>query len=470
MLNMTLAQVAEAVQGKLHGPAGMSVRGLFTDTRKPVAGALFVALRGPRFDAHDFVGTAVAGGASAALVERRLDADIPQVVVEDARLALGKVAAAWRARWNGRLIGLTGSNGKTSTKEMLASILRLQGGTLATRGNLNNDIGVPLMLAELDASQSFAVIEMGANHPGEIATLTALAQPDVALITNTGRAHLEGFGGPEGVIRAKGEIYGGLREGGVALVSADDAGAACWQALNQDRAMLTFGMTRPADIQGRWQASAAGGRLRIMAPAGEVEIELRVAGEHNGRNALAAASAALALGIGLSVIKAGLEAFAGVPGRLQRKPGRNGSTLWDDSYNANPDSLRAGIQAVINAVGSPQGDTRRAEARDGFRRDQGGETWLVLGDMGELGPGSAGLHAESGRVARELGVARLFAVGGLAAHAVEAFGHGARHVDDIETLVAALRAELRPGIHILIKGSRSSRMERVTQALEEPSC
>ncbi len=448
MIRMPLQQVAEAVGGVTHGDASIVSHGLFTDTRKPVPGALFVALRGLRFDAHDFVNTAREGGAAAALVERRVEADIPQIVVEDTRIALGRLAAAWRAQWGGRLIALTGSNGKTTTKEMLASILRQAGPTLATRGNLNNDIGVPLMLAELDAGHAYAVIEMGANHPGEIGYLTALARPDVALVTNTGRAHLEGFGGPEGVIRAKGEIYGGLRDGGIAVINADDAGAPLWMAFNPGRA-LTFGMDALADVRGEWRATETGVRLEIQADSEGVAIELAVAGEHNARNALAAATAALALGLDLNVIKAGLGAFAGVPGRLQRKRGLHGCVLWDDTYNANPDSLRAGIRAVA------------AQAH---------ETWLVLGDMGELGPDSAALHTESGAIARELGVARLFALGGLAARAAEAFGADAQAFDDIDALLAALRGMARPGIHILIKGSRSSRMERVTQALEEPSC
>ncbi|MEF3193048.1 MAG: UDP-N-acetylmuramoyl-tripeptide--D-alanyl-D-alanine ligase [Halothiobacillaceae bacterium] len=449
MLNMTLAQVAHAVGGTLHGPADLKVRGLFTDTRKPLPGALFVALRGPRFDAHEFLVTAEEAGAVAALVERRQELMLPQIVVDDTRLALGRLAAAWRASWPGRLVALTGSNGKTTTKEMLAAILRERGPTLATRGNLNNDIGVPLMLAGLDPDQPFAVIEMGANHPGEIAYLTGLARPDVALVTNTGRAHLEGFGGLAGVIHAKGEIYGGLQADGVALVNADDAGATEWLALNVGRRTLTFGMARPADIQGRWQASPAGGRLVLLSAGQEETIDMNVTGEHNARNALAAASAAIALGFTLAEIKAALESFNGVPGRLQRKRGPEDSVLWDDTYNANPDSLRAGIEAV---------------------RGQGGETWLVLGDMGELGPDSSVLHAESGRLARELGVARLFAFGALALHAAEAFGPGAEHFTDIESLVAALDEALRPGVHVLIKGSRSSRMERVSQALEEHPC
>ena len=450
MIRMTLQQVAVATGGMLHGNGRSMIAGLFTDTRKPVQGALFVALRGPRFDAHDFVATAIEGGAAAALVERKIAADIPQIVVGDTRIALGVLASSWRGQWAGRMVALTGSNGKTTTKEMLASILGQKGETLATRGNLNNDIGVPLMLAELDASQAYAVIEMGANHRGEIAYLTGLAQPDVALITNAGSAHLEGFGGRQGVILGKGEIYGGLCQNGVAVINADDAGAPLWRAFNAKRAVLTFGMHSEADVHGQWQPSQTGGQLRIETASGVVDIKLQVAGEHNGRNALAAASAALAMGGDLAAIKTGLEAFGGVPGRLQRKAGLHGSVLWDDTYNANPDSLRAGIQAV---------------------REQGGETWLVLGDMGELGPDSAALHAESGHVARVSGVSRLYAVGTLAAHAVETFGDGATHFTDIESLVEALKTALQPGIQVLIKGSRSSRMERVTQAImEEAAC
>ncbi len=449
MLRMSLAQIAQAVGGRLHGPQDLEPCGLYSDTREPLPGGLFVALRGPRFDAHAFLGAAAAQAAAAALVEQRQAIDLPQIVVEDTRLALGRLAAAWRAAWPGRLVALTGSQGKTTTKEMLAAILRLRAPTLATQGNLNNDIGVPLMLARLAAAHAFAVIEMGASHAGEIAYLTTLARPDVALVTRTGRAHLQGFGGLEGVIRAKGEIYTGLVADGMALINADDPGAASWLEQNAQRRVLSFGMDRPAAIQGRWQPSPAGGRLVLRHAGFEVPIELSVAGAHNARNALAAASAAIALGFGLDEIAAGLATFTGVPGRLQRKRGVQGCVLWDDSYNANPDSLRAGLEAV---------------------RLEGQETWLVLGDMGELGDEAAALHAESGRLAQTLGVARLYATGELAAHAAQAFGAGARHFEAIEPLLSALRAELQPGIHVLIKGSRAARMERVVQALEVPPC
>lgn len=448
MLTMTLAQLAEAVGGRLHGPAELTARGVFTDSRASCQGGLFVALRGPRFDAHEFLAAAAEAGAVAALVERRQLIDLPQIEVGDTRLALGCLAAAWRTTWSGRMVALTGSNGKTTTKEMIAAILRERGPTLATRGNLNNDIGVPLTLAGLSAEHAFAVVEMGGNHCGEIAYLAALARPDVALVTNTGRAHIEGFGGEWGVVRGKGEIYGGLRAGGVALINDDDKAAAFFTAINPGRS-LRFGQGADAEVQGHWQAAPTGGRLHLCTAQGELTLQLQVAGEHNGRNALAAASAALALGFELGEIQAGLESYTGMPGRLQRKRGPEESVLWDDTYNANPDSLRAGIEAV---------------------RGQGGETWLVLGDMGELGADSAALHAEAGRLARTLGVARLFAFGPLALHAAQAFGTGAEYFTTIEALVAALDAALQPGVQVLIKGSRASRMERVVQALEEPSC
>jgi UDP-N-acetylmuramoyl-tripeptide--D-alanyl-D-alanine ligase len=448
MLTMSLAQIIQAVEGYLYGAvltSNVHVDGLFTDTRKPMVGAVFVALRGTNFDAHNYAAMAVAGGAAVLVVDHALhDVTVPQVVVADTRLALGRLAAAWCAEWRkqgGKLVALTGSNGKTTTKEMLASILREVGAVLATRGNLNNDIGVPLMLAELDAAQHFAVIEMGANHAGEIAYLTALARPDVALVTNTGRAHLEGFGGEQGVILAKGEIFGGLTTGGTAVINLDDKGAATWLAFNAGRS-LTFSMQQAADVHGTWQADE--GRLDIAACGTEFALHLQVAGAHNAHNALAAAAAAWALGIAPTAIQSGLEKFSGVAGRLQRKSGLHGGVLWDDTYNANPDSLQAGIRAL-----------RAAE----------GETWLILGDMGELGADRVELHAEAGRMARELGVVRLFTLGELAQIATASFGADAQAFSDLDDLLVAVRAALHPQVQLLVKGSRSARMERVVQAL-----
>ncbi len=454
MLKMTLTQILHAVEGRLHGasvmPDDVQVQGLFTDTRKPMHGGIFIALRGARFDAHDFLSTALERGARVLLVEEAQDGlDVVQVQVADTRIALGQLAAAWCAGWRaqgGRLVALTGSNGKTTTKEMLAGILRQAGSTLATRGNLNNDIGVPLMLAELDASHAYAVIEMGANHRGEIAYLTALARPDVALITNTGRAHLEGFGGKQGVILAKGEIFSGLAEEGVAIINLDDEGAATWlPTLAAKRLTLSMSEAQQADVCGHWQCEE--GVLRIQRADEVVQARLNVLGAHNAHNALAAAAVAFALGIAPALIQAGLESFSGVAGRLQRKPGRSGSVLWDDTYNANPDSLQAGMRAVS---------------------ERAGEIWLILGDMGELGEDAPTLHRDAGVLAKSLNINRLWTVGALAQGAAQAFGEGARAFDSQDELLAAVIAELHGGVQVLIKGSRSSRMENVVQALLQP--
>jgi len=455
MLNMTLTQILHAVEGRLSRPLSLSddtrIHGLFTDTRKPMHGGVFVALRGARFDAHEFLSAAVDNGALALIVEQaQEDLDIAQIVVADTRIALGKLAAAWCAIWRaqgGKLVALTGSNGKTTTKEMLASILRQVGSTLATRGNLNNDIGVPLMLTELEASHVFAVIEMGANHAGEIAYLSALARPDVVLITNTGRAHLQGFGGKQGVIDAKGEIFGGLGERGVAVINLDDEGAAYWlRGLHTPSLNFSMSPHQQADIQGLWWPQTS--VLRITRAGIQLNVNLQVVGEHNAHNALAAAAAAWALGIGSAAIQAGLESFAGVAGRLQRKAGRGGCVLWDDTYNANPDSLQAGIRAVTA---------------------QGGECWLILGDMGELGEDAAMLHTEAGSLAKTLGVTRLWTVGALAQKAAESFGEAAQAFATQEDLLTAVMPVLRREIQILIKGSRFSRMENVVQALTAPT-
>jgi len=455
MLNMTLAQVLHAVEGRLSHSASMSddtrIQGLFTDTRMPMHGGVFVALRGDRFDAHDFLAAACENGARVLIVEQpQAELEVAQIVVADTRMALGKLAAAWCAIWHahgGKLVALTGSNGKTTTKEMLASILRQVGSTLATRGNLNNEIGVPLMLAELDASHVFAVIEMGANHAGEIAYLTALARPDVALITNTGRAHLEGFGGKQGVVGAKGEIFGGLVEGGIAVINLDDEGAATWiKALSTQCLSFSMDLATRADVHGQWLAQA--GVLRVARADMLLDVRLQVVGEHNAHNALAAAAAAWAMGIEPAAIQAGLEAFVGVAGRLQSKAGHAGSVLWDDTYNANPDSLQAGIRAVTA---------------------QGGECWLILGDMGELGEDAAMLHSEAGAMARALGVSRLWAVGTLAQKSAESFGENAQAFATQQALLDAVLPALYANTQILIKGSRSSRMENVVQALTKPN-
>ena len=420
-----------------------------TDSRRLPADALFVALSGPNFDGHEFIAAARQQGARAALVSRWVADPLPQLRVADTRLALGRLAASWRTRFTGPLIALTGSNGKTTLKEMLAAILRRRGSTLATEGNLNNDIGVPLTLLRLNAAHGYAVIEMGANHHGEIAYLTGLARPDVAIVNNAGPCHLEGFGDVAGVARAKGEIFQGLSATGVAVVNRDDPHADDWIGLNPGRRIVDFGLDRPAAVSARI-LDAATNRFHLIVPAGETEIRLPLPGRHNIRNALAAAAGALAAGATLDDIRQGLESLHDVGGRLQRLRGRHGGTVIHDAYNANPASLAAALHTV--GVGP-------------------GRKWLVLGDMRELGPVASELHAQSGQAARTTGFERLYALGEHSRAAAAAFGEGGRHFTDLETLMDALSRDLKHSVEsptILIKGSRGMRMERVVAVLVEP--
>ncbi|MCB1735377.1 MAG: UDP-N-acetylmuramoyl-tripeptide--D-alanyl-D-alanine ligase [Gammaproteobacteria bacterium] len=421
--------------------------GLVIDSRDRTSGALFVALRGDRFDGHDFAADAVANGAGALLVERRLDVDVPQLLVANARIALGAIAAAWRDELPLTVVGITGSNGKTTNKEMVAAILSQCGATTATKGNLNNDIGVPLTLARLAPGLQYAVIEMGANHPGEIAYLSGLARPDVALLANAGAAHLEGFGSLEGVAKAKGEIFDSLGATGRAVINADDRFADQWLERVGARPVFRFGLRNKADFTATWVSNGHGSRVSMQTPLGAVQIDLPLPGEHNVMNALGASAAAVAAGAGIAEIKSGLESMKAVGGRLVSKPGVNGALIIDDTYNANPSSFRAAI-AVLAA--------------------QSTSAWLVMGDMGELGEDAAQLHADVGERAREKGISRLFALGPMSRRAVVAFGAGARHFESIESLNAALLDEIRAGQLVLVKGSRSMRMERVVAALSAP--
>ncbi len=439
---MALAEAAEALGARREG-ADVALRGVCTDTRRLQPGQLFVALQGPNFDGHDFVPAALEAGAAACLVSRPVAS--PAIVVEDTRRALGELARAWRQRFRLPLIAVTGSNGKTTVKEMLAAILASGGPILATRGNLNNDIGVPLTLFELDGAHRAAVVEMGANHPGEIAWLVSLARPGVALVTNAGPAHLEGFGSLEGVARAKGEIFAGLPADGIAVINADDAYAPLWRELAAGRRIVSFGLRQPADVSAEWQATGRGSRLRVHTPAGDFETDLPLPGEHNVMNALAATAAALAAGVSPQNVARGLAGVRAAPGRLQIRPGPAGSTLIDDTYNANPASLAAALRVLQTFPG---------------------RHLLALGDMGELGPEAEALHAEAGRLAREAGVARLVAVGSMAAAAAAAFGPGAERCADRAQAVALLREELGRDDVLLVKGSRASRMDEVIGALD----
>jgi UDP-N-acetylmuramoyl-tripeptide--D-alanyl-D-alanine ligase len=443
MMTMPLSHAAEVLNARQRG-VDVTFRGVSTDTRTLGKGNLFVALQGPSFDGHDYLDQARLKGAAAAAVNELRDVDMPLLEVADTRVALGELAAHWRAQFPIPVVGLTGSNGKTTVKEMLAVILERCGEALVTRGNLNNDIGVPLTLFGLGSEHRYAVVEMGANHPGEIAYLTRLAQPSVGLVNNAGPAHLEGFGSLEGVARAKGELFEVLAPDAVCVINVDDQYAGLWRAMAGSRRVMSFGLDHHAEVSAQWQGTLHGSEVELLTPAGVASLHLSLPGEHNVMNALAASAAALALDIPLQHIAAGLAAVQPVHGRWESLPGVNGLRLIDDTYNANPASLRAGLQLLSGIDAEP---------------------WLVLGNMGELGEEGRRLHRDMGEEARRQGVQRLFALGELAQQAADAFGEGAESFVDAETLIGRLEALAAPGVLILVKGSRAMRMERIVAAL-----
>jgi len=452
---MRLLEAAQAIGGlAVNGDA--DILNVSTDTRSVARGDLFIALTGEHFDGHDFVQAAFDQGAAAVMVARAWADAHPltqaTLIVDDTRLALGQLAAWWRGRFDLPLVGITGSNGKTTVKEMTAAILRAQaeadgldaGSVLATTGNLNNDIGLPLMLLRLRDAHRAAVIEMGMNHTGEIAYLTRLAQPTVALVNNAQRAHLAGLGSVRDVARAKGEIFEGLREGGTAVINADDAYASLWRESNAGRGVQSFGLTAAADVTAQCELHALGSLLNITTPQGKLDVLLKVPGLHNARNALAATAASLAAGASLVAVQAGLAAFSGVSGRLQIRLARAAATLIDDSYNANPDSVRAAIDVLAATPG---------------------KKILVLGDMGEIGDRAGQFHDEIGGYAKSQGVDRLYALGEQSAVAARNFGPGGLHFTDVDALIAAISSDLDANTVVLVKGSRFMRMERIANAL-----
>ncbi|NNF50919.1 MAG: UDP-N-acetylmuramoyl-tripeptide--D-alanyl-D-alanine ligase [Gammaproteobacteria bacterium] len=448
MKPLHMSFLADVTGGKLKGDDAL-FQSVSTDTRGLRPGELFVALRGPNFDGNAYVEEAARKGAAGALVQKFMPLDLPQVIVTDTRVALGRLARAWRQRFDIPLIAVTGSNGKTTIKEMIASILRQRGPVLATRGNLNNDIGVPLTLFGIDEGSRAAVVEMGANHAGEIDYLATLALPTVGVVSNAGPAHLEGFGSVAGVARAKGELFTALGPAGVAVLNADDEFADMWRGLIGRRQVVSVGIDADADFFAK-DIELQGGdggvatRFRLESRAGQAEITIPFAGVHNVRNALAAAAAAWSAGATLDDIRQGLAATQTVAGRLQLRVAATGATIIDDTYNANPDSLRAALDV---------------------QRDLGGEAWLVLGDMGELGAGATGQHAAAGKLARASGVKRLLATGELSAEAVKSFGQGATWYPRAAELIDALRGEVGEGITVLVKASRSMQLEQVVDAL-----
>lgn len=436
--------------------------GVSTDSRTLKRGNLFVALAGKNFDGSEFVGSAVENGAVAAMINqtaenKNFSPNVPLIRVKDTRIGLGQLAVHWRNRFTLPVVGVTGSNGKTTVKEMIASILRRitpidseksdepVDSVLATEGNLNNDIGVPHMLLRLRSHHRYAVIEMGMNHVGEIAYLTQLAKPTVALITNAGAAHIEGLGSVESVARAKAEIFEGLDQQGTAVINADDEFSSLWRKCAGSRRVMDFGLREHARVTAGYQTSSSMSKIKLQLPEGTADVQLQIPGLHNIYNALAAAAAASALGIDKASIVAGLENFKGVQGRMQKKMGLRHAVLIDDTYNANPESVRAAL-AVLAATE--------------------GKKVLVLGDMGELGQSAIDLHRTIGRDARKAGLDQLLTLGELSAYATEEFGRGARHFSSLDELLDATERLLGEDVTLLVKGSRFMQMERVVRQLE----
>jgi UDP-N-acetylmuramoyl-tripeptide--D-alanyl-D-alanine ligase len=447
-MKRTLSEAARIVGGELSGE-DRQYGCVCTDSRTLRPGALFVALRGPNFDGAAFVQAAAAQGAIGALTERVTPGALPQVLVPDALRALQELAKSWRAEFTLPVVAVAGSNGKTTAKEMTAAILSRMGPCMATHGNLNNHIGVPVTLMRLEASHRSAVIEMGANAIGDVAALMRIVQPTVGLITNAGAEHLEGFGSLDGVAQGEGETVSGLGAAATAIINADDAYAGYWRGISGAKRIVTFGARAHADFMAKnvFQGIERGEfatRFTLLSPLGERAITLKAGGAHNVGNALAAAAAASAAGASLEDIASGLANFQPVAGRLQLKAGMRGSWIIDDSYNANPSSVRAALELL---------------------RTLSGPTWLVLGDMAELGESGQDSHAHIGSYARECGIKRLFAMGPLSSRAVETFGSGGEWFADAESLTRRLQAELTAGVTLLIKGSRVNRLERVVQAL-----
>jgi UDP-N-acetylmuramoyl-tripeptide--D-alanyl-D-alanine ligase len=448
-MKRTLTDAAEAVGGQLLGDDAR-YGAVSTDSRTLVPGALFVGLRGPNFDGGAFAAAAAERGAVGAVVDRELPLALPQIVVSDTLAALQRLATGWRNEFNVPLVAVAGSNGKTTAKEMTAAILKRMGACMATQGNLNNHIGVPLTLMRLESAHRSAVVEMGANRVGDVAALVKLARPTVGLITNAGAEHLEGFGDLDGVAKGEGEMVACLEDSATGIINADDTYADYWRGVASAGRVLTFGV-RAADADFKADIAVQSiekgefaTRFDLVCPLGKRSILLKAGGAHNILNALAAAAAASAAGATLDEIEAGLADFRPVSGRLQLKAGLRDSWIIDDSYNANPSSVRAGLDVL---------------------RELSGATWLVLADMAELGEHTADSHALMGSYARECGVKRLFAMGTQSSHAVETFGAGGEWFSDIDALIRRLQAELATGVTVLVKGSRVNRLERVVRAL-----
>lgn len=444
---MKLAEAAKAIDAKMIGD-DVSFTSVGADSRKITSGQLFVALKGENFDGHTFAKQAIEQGASAVLLANEATDAQPALIVKDTLLGLGQLASYWRQKFAIPMAAVTGSNGKTTVKEMLASILRAavnnHDEVLATEGNLNNHIGSPMTLLKLRQQHRYAVIEMGMNHKGEISYLTKLAKPTVAVIVNAGSAHIGELGSYEAIAEAKGEIFEGLAEDGIAVINADDVFALMWRGLAAQRKTITFGLKNKADVSATYELQPSASRLAMSTPKGAVELLLPSPGLHNVMNALAATATALAMDVSLDAVKNGLQNYEGAKGRLQYKAGVNDSVVIDDTYNANPMSMKAAIDVLMAQVG---------------------DKLLILGDMGELGDDEAALHAEIGTYAKQAGVDGLFTLGNLSQEMTKAFGAGSQHYATPQALVTDLLKQVKPGVTVLVKGSRFMAMERVVNEI-----
>lgn len=448
MISVTLSQLSGILQGELHG-VDATIDAVTSDTRKLTSGCLFVALKGERFDAHDFADKAKEGGAGALLVSRKLDIDLPQLVVKDTRLAFGELAAWVRQQVPARVVALTGSSGKTSVKEMTAAILSECGNTLYTAGNLNNDIGVPMTLLRLTNEHQFAVIELGANHQGEIAWTVGLTRPEAALVNNLAAAHLEGFGSLAGVAKAKGEIYTGLPVNGIAIMNADNNDWLNWQSTIGNRKVWRFSPNAAnSDFTAtNIHVTSHGTEFTLQTPTGGIDVTLPLPGRHNIANALAATALAMAVGATHDAVKKGLANLKAVPGRLFPVQLGENQLLLDDSYNANVGSMTAAAHVLSEMPG--------------YRV-------MVVGDMAELGDESEACHIQVGETAKAAGIDCVLSVGKLSKAISDASGVG-EHFNDKAAMVARLEALIaeKKIITILVKGSRSAAMEEVARALQE---
>ncbi|MEE9354609.1 MAG: UDP-N-acetylmuramoyl-tripeptide--D-alanyl-D-alanine ligase [Methylococcaceae bacterium] len=447
-MKISLSEIAQATHGRLIA-SELELSSFSIDSRQLQRNDLYIAISGEKFDGHDFIAEAEAKGAAACVLSRDVDTNLPKVKVQDTRLALAQIASAWRQKFKLQLVGLTGSNGKTTVKEMIASILAVKGNVLATQGNLNNEIGVPLSLLSINDEHEYAVLEMGANHAGEIAFTGSVAQPDIALITNASAAHTEGFGTVEGVAAAKGELIGAVETGGYVVLNGDSDFFNYWKALAEQHKVISFGQKAGSEVSSSEVKVVLKGsqfKTTFVLHVGQssTPIEMSLVGVHNVNNALAATAVTTALGCELRDIQTGLAAIQPVPGRMQPLSGLQGEVVINDSYNANPASMQAALDVLS---------------------DLQLETWVAFGAFAELGEESGRYHDEVGRCMKESGITRLFAIGPDADKTVKSFGAGAQLYSSQLNMIKALQQEITAQQIVLVKGSRAQRMENVVNAL-----